>query len=393
MRVLVVSPIPSHPADQGNSARIQAFGHQLKQRGSVVDFFYYGMEGLSNEQRVHMSAFWNHFHFMPSLPLARPCFAECWGLDDWCPTELVEAVSALHRAERYDAVIVNYVWMSRILTGIEGAVRVLDTHDLFGDRHRVSEQNGLEPRWFFTSPAEEDRGFARADVVIGIQDEEAAIIRGRFGGTTLTVGHPMTPYFLTDTIDPDPLLSFGYLGSANPWNLRSVAALDAALGPDAGMTWALAGTILRRNLSLVSNPVRLGVLPTVDLFYQKVRCVLNPMLGGTGLKIKTVEALAYGRATIGTRDAFIGLPVRHTAHRLETVSEIVDAMREYMGNPAFRKELLNASWTLYLQYLAKVGWEYDGLLRCCAGDLPRRCKSMRQEEAPWRGAVGHQVDG
>ncbi|MXP65200.1 hypothetical protein E0493_17785 [Roseomonas sp. M0104] len=365
-RILVVSPIPSHPADQGNSARIQAMGHQLKQRGAVADFFYYGMEGLSEDQRGSMSAFWNRLHFMPSLPLARASFAEHWGLDDWCPEDLVEAVRALHKAQRYDAVIVNYVWMSRILAGIEGAVRVLDTHDLFGDRHRVAEQNGLDPRWFFTSRAEEDRGFARADVVIGIQEEEAAIIGGRFGGTVLTVGHPMLPYFLTTAIDPEPPLTFGYLGSANPWNLRSVARLDETIGQDGGIGWALAGTILRRNLTLASNPVRLGVLPTVDLFYQKVRCVLNPMLGGTGLKIKTVEALAYGRAAIGTRDAFVGLPTRHPAHQLETIEEMVQVMREFQTDALLRQELLAASRGLYLQYLAKVGREYDRLVRCCA---------------------------
>jgi hypothetical protein len=364
LRILIVSPTPSHPSHQGNSARVQAFGAQLLQRGALVDFFYYGMEGLSEEQRRSMSGFWSGFHFMPSLPLARPRFPDCWGLDDWCPLELVQAVQELHRSVRYDAVIVNYVWMSRVLTGIQDAVRVIDTHDLFGDRHVVAAENGLEPRWYFTSLAEEDRGFERADIVIGIQSEEAAAIRQRASGTVLTIGHPITPYFLTEALDPEPPLTFGYLGSANPWNLRSVTALDASIARSGSCEWAIAGTILRRDLPLLSAPVRLGVLPTVDLFYQRVQCVLNPMLGGTGLKIKTVEALAYGRATIGTQDAFVGLHARHPAHCLRTMDEVVQAMAEFRGSEAFRKELLHASRFLYLDYLAGVGREYDTLMRC-----------------------------
>lgn len=377
-RILVVSPIPSHPADQGNSARIQAFGHQLKQRGVLADFFYYGMEGLSDDQRAAMSSFWNRFHFLPSLPLARPSFSECWGLDDWCPPELVEAVRKVWREGRHDAVIVNYVWMSRVLTGIDGATRILDTHDLFGDRHLISRQTGLEPRWFFTSKAEEDRGFNRADIVIGIQDEEAAAIRTRFAGEVLTVGHAMEPRFLTEELPADPPLMFGYLGSANPWNLRSIAAMDEQLS-GMELEWAIAGTILRRNPVLRSSPVRLGVLPTVDQFYQQVRCVLNPMLGGTGLKIKTVEALAYGRATLGTRDAFVGLPTRHPAHGLESVAEMTSFMRDYRRSLALRQELLEASLELYLNYLAKVGDEYDQLVQ--SAGLPRPSARLAEQVA------------
>jgi hypothetical protein len=326
------------------------------------------MEGLSGDQRAAMTGFWNRFHFMPSLAVARPSFAECWGVDDWCPAELVDAVQKVWREGRHDAVIVNYVWMSRVLTGIDGALRILDTHDLFGDRHLISRQTGLEPRWFFTSQAEEDRGFGRADIVIGIQDEEAAAIRRRFPGEVLTVGHAMEPRFLTEELPADPPLMFGYLGSANPWNVRSIAAMDAQL-EEADLEWAIAGTILRRNPVLRSNPVRLGVLPTVDQFYRQVRCVLNPMLGGTGLKIKTVEALAYGRATIGTRDAFVGLPTRHPAHGLEGVAEMTSFMREYRRSLALRQELLEASLGLYLDYLAKVGDEYDRLVQ--SAGLPR----------------------
>jgi Glycosyl transferases group 1 len=66
------------------------------------------------------------------------------------------------------------------------------------------------------------------------------------------------------------------------------------------LSWLIAGTILRRGLPLVSRPFRLGVVERLEYFYAMVDCIVNPMIGGTGLKIKTIEALGYGRPIIGT---------------------------------------------------------------------------------------------
>ena len=56
-RVLIVSPIASHPADQGNAARIQAMGRELMARGAVCEFVHYATEGCAPEQEAAMSAF------------------------------------------------------------------------------------------------------------------------------------------------------------------------------------------------------------------------------------------------------------------------------------------------------------------------------------------------
>ena len=361
-RLLVVSPTPSHPADQGNSARIQTLGFELIERGLEVEFFYYGMEGLKDAQRDAMTAFWSDFHFMPSLPLPPPSLPRCWGIDDWCPDALCAAVRALHVQRRYDAVLVNYVWMSRVLTYLDDTFRILDTHDLFGNRQAISLAAGLEPRWFFTSLEEEDRGFRRADLAIGIQDHETQTIRRRVPVETVTVGHSMAPYFLTDFEERTAIAQFGYFGSGNPWNRRCVEALDAALGAETRLTWLLAGSLLREPLRLTSAPYILGIVDKPEEFYAIVDCVINPMIGGTGLKIKTVEALAYGKPVIGTVDAFQGMPTRHPAHALESVEACAEAMKRYAADESFRSEVRLTSRLLYFEYMAKTQAEVKSLL-------------------------------
>ncbi|MGX5734056.1 glycosyltransferase [Bosea thiooxidans] len=375
-RVLVVSPIASHPATQGNSARILSFGEELKRRNIACDFFYYGMEGLTETQAEAMKAFWNRFFFMKSLPHDEQSLPSAWGLDDWCPAALCENVAKVAAEQRYDAILVNYVWMSRVLEAIEGPLKIIDTHDIFGDRQRVAQESGLEPRWFFTSEEEERRGFARADLVIGIQDKETETIRSRFDGLAMTVGHPTEPHFLVSARRAAPFFTFGYLGSGNPFNIASIRALDQAIAGLSLPPWTVAGSISARLPSLASRPTRLGIVERLEDFYDHVECVLNPMLGGTGLKIKTIEALAYGARVIGTKDAFEGLDAEHPLHQLDSMEQMARGIADYAGSPALRRELELETYRLFARYMASVGSAFDNLAQ-----VMRRGAAVARQDA------------
>jgi polysaccharide biosynthesis protein PslH len=361
-RLLVVAPVPSHPADQGNAVRIQALGAALMARGVVCDFLYYATEGCTPPQRSAMAGFWNALHVLPPVPTAPMGFPGHWAIYDWCDASLVEHAAALQRAWRYDAVLVNYVWMSRVLEAVPDAFRIIDTHDLFGERNLVAQAAGIDPSWFFTTAAEEGRGLARADLVLAIQEEEAGVLRGRSATPVVTLGHMPPLHFLETAPTPQARAPFGYFGSANPWNLASVQALDAALAGEAGLPWLLAGRILqRRDLSLATAPLRIEHVPEPGVFYAAVDCVLNPMVPGTGLKIKTVEALAHGRPVLGTRHAFSGLPAEHAGHCAADVPAMVVLMREWRDSAAFRRELAEASRLLALRYAAALAAQQDAL--------------------------------
>jgi glycosyltransferase involved in cell wall biosynthesis len=49
----------------------------------------------------------------------------------------------------------------------------------------------------------------------------------------------------------------------------------------------------------------------VDLapYYRSARCVIAPMVSGSGISIKTIEAFALGKAFVGTSKAFRGMPM------------------------------------------------------------------------------------
>jgi polysaccharide biosynthesis protein PslH len=372
-RILILAPIASHPPDQGNAARIAVLGEALAARGILCEFLYYTAEGMLPEQEAAMRAYWPALHVWHKRPKPEPSFPDAWGIDDWCPEGFADHVATMHRARRYDAVVANYVWMSRALTGIDdGALRIIDAHDVFGGRHLRARAEGIDPSWFFTTEAEEARGLARADLVLAIQKEEAKVLAARGARAVLTLGHAPPPRFLTEPDDATPRAPFGYLGSANPWNVASVRALDAAL-VGTGLGWLLAGTILRRReLRLASRPQILDPLPDAAAFYRAVGCVVNPMAGGTGLKIKTVEALLHGRPVLGTADAFLGLPAEHPAHLASDVSALVALMREHAASATFRAEVARASRLLALRYAAEVAVQHDALAPAGQPDRERR---------------------
>lgn len=362
-RVLLVSPTQTHPPTQGNSARILAFGRELKQRGFAVEVLYYELDQWTPAIHEAMRHEWDDLHVLPGRAHKDQSFAAFWGLDDWCPDELTTKVRGLCRSRQYAAVIVNYVWLSKCLEGVQDSAKVIDTHDLFGGRAEVALRTGLEPSWYFTSEALETQGLNRADTVLAIQAEEHDLLAARTAATVMTVGHPVHASF-RPAPDTQKGERFGYFGSGNPWNLASAKALDAALAEQApDMSWTLAGSICKRTLGLRSNPHILGLVDAPEDFYDQVSCVLNPMLAGTGLKIKTVEALAHGRPVIGTTEAFRGLEINHPLQSLGSIEEMIDAMRAFGRSASLRNELASACAASYVAYMATTQKAYDDFAR------------------------------
>ncbi|WP_454658293.1 glycosyltransferase [Bosea beijingensis] len=362
--VLVVTPVFTHPPTQGNAARILAFGRELKARGFRVEVVHYALDRLTPEGDQAMRREWDavyHLDARPHKPQNHPMY---WGLDDWCPDEVCNFVGELCRSKNYVAVVVNYVWMSRCLEGLVGPIKIIDTHDIFSDRHKVSADHGIEPNWFFTSPIEEARGFARADIVIGIQKLEAEYIATQTAALVLVVGHPIPNSFLSFERSAYQATDFGYFASGNPWNLASLRQFDVHLARNyADCDWSVAGTICDVLPRLETSPFIFGKVDQPLDFYRHVRCCVNPMLAGTGLKVKTIEAISHGVPVIGTKVAFEGLGAFHRMHRLSDMDEVVLAVKEYGRYEAVERELSIASMQLLASYNAEVMRQYDDLSR------------------------------
>lgn len=330
--VLMVSPIPSHPQFQGNSARVFRMGQLMQLAGYPVHFVYYGLEGLTSQERIAHEACWDEFHYIqPEAGVSTPSMGDYYHIDDWYDHRVSELVGRLTECWDYVACLVHYVWFSKVLESVPSRViKIIDTHDVFGDRHRIAREAGLEPVWFYTSPALEAEGLARADVVLAIQDEEASYFRSITTKQVMSVGYVCPEHWL-----PAPATHIkkkvGYLGSGNPFNVASISSFEEAVLMCPVLLsyyeFHLAGAICRSFDVPDAQVFKCwGVVNNVTDFYQDMDLLINPMVGGTGLKIKSVEVMAYRRPLLATQDAMVGICSSSEPSVFKTPLDIVQTL-------------------------------------------------------------------
>ncbi|WP_338662846.1 glycosyltransferase [Pararoseomonas sp. SCSIO 73927] len=397
MRCLVISPTPTHPQDAGNRQRIHALLRALQGFGHRVEFAFVRREAVDEAALEAMDRAWDALHLIPyDRSAERRSLGETHALDDWFPPALEEAIAALAGAASYDLVLVEYVFLSRALELFPaGTLRVLDTHDVFTDRHLRLEALGLPIGFFHTTAEEEARGLDRADLVLAIQDDERQVLEAMTRAPVATLG------FVPEAAPLPPGahegLRIGYFGSGNPLNGHALARfmerLDIAGLRAAGAALHVAGGATR-----YAGPARPGVVPMGGVgepadFYAGMDVVVNPHEGGTGLKIKTVEALAHGRPVIGTAEAFRGLGARAAFHAAPDAAATAEHARRWARDPRFRRDVAVESAALAARYAREVRRQLAPFRsREALQALIDRPVALLVTDIPfWREALGNQA--
>lgn len=324
VRVLAISPTPTHPTTAGNRARYRALLERLQARGATVRLLHVTHEaGDLPSMEANWSGGARQIAFC--LPPARHehwnRFAHrCWkylsipvpsrvDVDDWYDKGLGTTIDAEVATFRPDVVVMMYFWYSAALASMPSGIRrVLDAQDVFTDRNARMRASGIEQAWYSVSAREEARGLDRFDVVLAIQEHEAEHYRALTKVPVVTVGH-FLPLLECGPVSPDPTLLI--IGSDNDvnvhgvnWFLREVWPAVRAQRPDAMLR--LVGRICDK-VPPTTGVEMLGVVSDLAGCYSQCAMVVNPLQGGTGLKIKGAEALGAGRVVISTPVAALGL--------------------------------------------------------------------------------------
>lgn len=336
MHILVTSPIPSHPQNHGNRARVTALCKELQRQGAEIHYVYGGMEDLQESDELAMRDAWDHVYVLPrqGLQARKQSHRKYHRIDDWYIDAVTSITQRILDIWKIDYCIANYVWFSKWLDHVPvGIPKYIDTHDVFADRHQRLAADGLEANWYSTTRDEEARGMARADTVIAIQENEEAVLKSLGHPSVITLGHFIETDFQTPaTWATDRKIQVGYMASDNPINQQSLRDMNAALTSRPELLerydFVLAGAICVSPAATDTPFKKLGFVHDIRGFYQNIDVVINPNVGGTGLKIKSVEAMAYGKAMVATKDAMVGLNSNHTAHQLSNAHDIC----EFLGN-------------------------------------------------------------
>ncbi|QEG22520.1 glycosyltransferase [Mariniblastus fucicola] len=260
-----------------------------------------------------------------------------------------------------DAIVCQYVTMSYLLDALTEDQRadircVVDTHDVLSSRQEQFEQFGFT-HWINISPEEESKELRRFDAALAIIDHERPTFQMMApDADVMTVGHSLDT--ITSTHAPvsrppnDALLSIGYFGSSNHSNghalIKFVRKVWQPLrDQNADIQLVIAGSICdwlmfheesrfsgEESMSLwieLSTDPRVKLLGKIDSpieFYNQIDVALNPVEFGTGLKIKTCEAFAYGVPSIVTSCGEHAIPpaVGDAVFTCRSINEMVPAI-------------------------------------------------------------------
>lgn len=363
MKIVVVSPYAVPPTTHGASRRIMQLTSWLRDLGHDVHFVLAPVSPIGPGPGEIAQALRDHWADVTVLPAADRPFApegEDWQLDDWLNPDWEQVFLEAMRSVEPHIVLVNYIFLSKFLQWApDGAVRILDTHDKLSRRDEYV-RHGIEPGFFYTTEAEELAACARSDVVLAIQDREAEHFRSS-GRPVVVIGHREEARYREVGTTPKLL---GFVGAYNKFNAHALQGLAAELRSSNllerhGAKLVIAGNLAtamrsRGELRLPPSVEARGYLADLESFYDELDVVVNPTTIGTGLKIKTVEALARGKPIVSTVTGFDGLPVHSPFHSCVDMQDLVARLEEVLHGSYPLPKLANVSRHVHAEYMLNL---------------------------------------
>jgi Glycosyl transferases group 1 len=213
------------------------------------------------------------------------------------------AVAAFFRAQPQQACIVQFLSLAWLRAAVPPGVQtLLDTHLVAGQHDRDVQRIGAGPKGSAITDEQEKTQLARFDRVIAICQPDADTFASWLGAERVLLAPHAQP---VQALPVRPVLKRLMMvgGDYAPnheglrWFLSDVWPRLASRGLELHVVGAVGPAI-----GLESGPgiVVHGTTEDLSAHYAAADLCINPVRHGGGLKIKTVEALAHGRALVAT---------------------------------------------------------------------------------------------
>ena len=322
MRVLIVSQIGTHPHNRGSRQRLYRQCCQMMELDWQIDFLFCGGRvGLNTEE---MKNFFGKEHFFYAITTSiAPKYQlkdmvrkslDKKGLTKFIPLfykadevyykEVGERVQELLGKQKYDIIWLPFPRQSKVLEDIGSDIfKVIVSDDVFAYRNLIFQKVGRVPEGIYTTRGQERKGLVKADLVVAIQDKEEEYFKKlmkRQQTPCITLGD-MVEFHKSEAGNEKV---FGFIGSnydpnevAVKWLSEKVLPLVHKMEP--GYKCIIAGNVCGR---IPDNEYyeKIGRVEHLQDYYDQISISINPIQNGTGLNIKGIEALAYGKPLITT---------------------------------------------------------------------------------------------
>lgn len=184
------------------------------------------------------------------------------------------------------------------------------------------------------------------------------------------------PFSTTLTNMDKPEFYFGFIGAAALQNIWAITYfIKTVYSSNQDKSFIIAGKISEmpevRSLCARYPNIHLeGFIPTLKDFYKNVRFIVATIPCGSGIKVKVLEALAYGKVTLVTKKALEGIPATHLSECIQinnlSSNQISTLLKTYEDDTRYTK-MAKAAQNLIQTYFSE-DYLYQDLLKVLKDD-------------------------
>lgn len=332
MNILFVAPMPMIPASNGGASRIWALVNYLRHRGHKIGMVtLHHREDDEAELRARLDSVWmtssrrskfsgrtigRHLDTLRRYiypheqevigPVSSGLFEQrrIPAIDDL-------AVSVCDTSTP-DAVICVFAWTAALLDRIDPTIlKIIDTIDVQHLRDASATEAGYPPLGVKCTADEEKTELMRADILIAIQRHDRETIQRLLPEKKVVLAeHAMSVDPSQSPADSQEVL---FIGNLYQPNVEGILAFIYSVWPKIrrkckGAQLTVCGRVSSKVESCPEKGIKvLGLVPDLGQLMRRAAVIINPTPFGTGLKIKAVEAMAYGKCLVSTAEGVLGL--------------------------------------------------------------------------------------
>lgn len=304
MKILYFYPENPTTSNQGNNARAFALLKYFKNRNHKIDyigiasksFSEVDLEAIKNanliengfllkrDKRISKTLSYLFTYAIPNKLKGR--------IRDFDRTRFghKNQFSKILEDNQYDYIIISYAYWAELIREnkhLKEAKLIIDTHDFLTSQFQNQKRFNLGK--YFNKEVELLNLFQKIWV---ISSDENYVFSQFVSSDIITIPHALEVKFQLNSTKKYDLV---YVASSNEHNVKSAKWFFEEVYPKLNTTLSICvvGKI-NEYIPELPNVTKIHFVEDLNQVYSESRVAICPMLSGTGLKIKVVEALSYG---------------------------------------------------------------------------------------------------
>lgn len=357
-KILIVSKCPTHSTNAGNKSWILAQTKILQELGNKVYFLYIQELPIKQDKIGYeidlreTSKYWdNNFYLYKVSKFQKIIFNirkridnifydNFYTVDETYPWGLDEYVNKLDAQINFDVCIVNYAYLTKLLTKIHIPKKALFTHDCLAYKN-LKVGNSCRTM----TAHQEAIAMQRSPHIFALQDNEMAYFQMLSPNSCVYNVYCKYDYYHQPVVGNKNIL---FLSGSNEYNQNGIRWFCRDIFPFIKERFSetcllIGGGICKTitDLGDIEGVKLLGYVDKLEDFYAMGDVAINPVYQGTGLKIKTFEAISYDKVTMVHPHSTIGIFNKDEAPLFASVQpkEWVEHLTLIWNNPNHIKQM------------------------------------------------------